>query len=379
MTPFDSSRYRCQIVLPELGPEGQRALSKATVAICGRGGLGAPAALYLAATGIGRLILIDDDRVEISNLQRQIIYDENAINQPKAEMAAARLEQQSSLVDIDCCVVRLTSSNAGDLLASASVVIDATDNIQGRRAINAACHELGISWIYCGLHRFQSQVAVFDFGNGQSPDCYECLFPSQNDSVDPPDCADSGVIGAFAGLVGCMQALEAIKVIVGMHSPLVDHLLVFDGRQYETARIKRKPHADCRICTLQIESQSKQKRQVATGHRELDPRTLHDWLADEQPCLLLDVREPDERAAMRFAADINLPLSLISSHPQDQAVSDLTSGSSSPIVVYCRSGQRSLLALDVLQRLLRMQNRPLYNLTGGILAWYRHFADEYLG
>lgn len=379
MTPLDSSRYRCQIALPELGLEGQRALSKATVAICGLGGLGAPAALYLAAAGIGRLILIDDDRVEISNLQRQIIYDENAINQPKAEMAAARLERQSSLVDIDCCVVRLTSGNAGDLLASASVVIDATDNIEGRRAINAACHELGISWIYGGLHRFQAQVAVFDFGNGQSPDCYECLFPPQTDSVDPPDCADSGVIGAFAGMVGCMQALEAIKVIVGMQSPLVDHLLVFDGRQYETGRIKRKTHRGCRICALHIEPQSKQEHKVETGYRELDPRTLHDWLVAKEPCLLLDVREPDERAAMRFAADVNLPLSLISRQTQGLAMSDLASGSVSPIVVYCRSGQRSLLAIDAIQRLECVQNRPLYNLAGGILAWYRHFADEYLG
>ena len=155
MTPFDSSRYRCQIVLPELGPEGQRDLSKATVAICGLGGLGAPAALYLAAAGIGRLILIDDDRVEISNLQRQIIYDENAINQPKAEMAAARLEQQSSLVDIDCCVVRLTSSNAGDLLASASVVIDARQ--YPRAASNQCC--LPRAWYKLDLWR-SAQVSI---------------------------------------------------------------------------------------------------------------------------------------------------------------------------------------------------------------------------
>ena len=353
------------------------------MAICGLGGLGAPAALYLAAAGIGRLILIDDDRVEISNLQRQIIYDENALDHPKAEMAAARLHRQSSLVDIDSAVVRLSADNARDLLAGASVVIDATDNIDTRRAINAACHELGITWIYGGLHRFEAQVAVFDFGGGQSPncpDCYDCLFPTHRDSVDPPDCADSGVIGAFSGMVGCMQALEAIKTIAGMPSPLVDHLLVFDGRHYESNRIKRKRLSGCETCRLSSgQEQVRPVKPIKPGRLELDPRALHDWLVSSnpsRPCLLLDVREPDERAAMRFAGDINLPLSVLLETPQDLSV--LQSDLASPIVVYCRSGQRSLLAIDALQKLEHMQKRSIYNLTGGILAWYRHFADECL-
>ena len=234
-------RYARHLVLREVGGPGQQALKAAKIAIVGAGGLGAPASLYLAAAGVGFITLIDPDVVDLSNLQRQVLYAETDLGRPKVDAAAARLSSLNPHVTLKPIQDSLTDASAGDLLAGHDLVLDGTDAFATRFAVNAACVHLGLPLVSGAIGRWTGQVAVF----GSQP-CYRCLVPAI-----PPDaetCSAVGVIGALAGVIGSMMALEAIKVITGAGDPLAGRLLIYDALSAQTRTVRIGPDPDCPTC-----------------------------------------------------------------------------------------------------------------------------------
>lgn len=221
-------RYLRHLLLPEVGAQGQWRLQQSRVALVGAGGLGSPAAFYLAAAGVGALRLIDDDVVERSNLQRQILHREDRIGMRKVDSAAATLSALNPLVRVEPVAVRLDATNAAELFADCDVVIDGADNFPTRQLVNAICLRLGKPWVYGAVQRFEGQVSVFDPRSGSAP-CYRCLFPEAPRAEDAPTCAEAGVLGVLPGIVGTLQASEAIKLLLGIGEPLVGRLLLFDA------------------------------------------------------------------------------------------------------------------------------------------------------
>jgi molybdopterin/thiamine biosynthesis adenylyltransferase len=234
-------RYARHLVLREIGGPGQQKLKAASVAIVGAGGLGAPSALYLAAAGVGRVVLIDHDTVSLSNLQRQILYEVKDIGAPKVEIAARRLKGINPNVMIDPTSTELTIENARELIAGVDLVLDGTDNFPTRFIVNQACVETGRALVSGAIGRWTGQVAVF-----AGKPCYRCLVPET-----PPDaetCSAVGVVGALAGLIGSMMALEAVKVITGAGEPLTGRLLIYDGLAGEARTVRIGADPGCEIC-----------------------------------------------------------------------------------------------------------------------------------
>lgn len=237
----ERERYARHILLKEIGGPGQQQLKAATVAIVGMGGLGAPAALYLAAAGVGALRLIDDDAIALSNLQRQILYRSADVGAAKTERAAEALTALNPNVEIDLCAMRLTPDNATTLLEGATLVLDGTDDFATRFAVNDACHALGVPLISGAVGRWDGQVATF-----KGAPCYRCLVPEIPPSAEK--CAEVGIVGALTGVIGSLMALEAIKEIAGAGESLAGRLLIFDGltATARTVRLPRDPH--CPVC-----------------------------------------------------------------------------------------------------------------------------------
>ena len=241
-------RYSRQLRLPQVGVDGQRRLQQAQVTLIGAGGLGAPAAFYLAAAGVGRLRLVDDDRVERSNLQRQILHVDAGVGIAlKVDSARERLLALNPAIAVEAVRARLDAANAGALLADAEVVIDGADNFAARHALNAACLRLRLPLVYGAVHRFEGQASVFDAGRqrGVAP-CYRCLFPEA--PQDAPNCAEAGVLGVVPGMIGMVQASETIKLILGIGEPLVGRLLRFDALTMRFRETRLRPDPDCPAC-----------------------------------------------------------------------------------------------------------------------------------
>ncbi len=240
-----AERYLRHIAMPEVGRAGQEKLSAAHVLIVGAGGLGSPVALYLAAAGIGHLTLVDADRVERSNLQRQILHSDHLVGHLKTESAAQRLHALNPDIQIDTVSHRLDTGNAAELVARADLVVDGSDNFPTRYALNAACQSEGKPLVYGAVMRFQGQVAVFEPGQGA---CYRCLFPEPPLPEDAPNCAEAGVLGVMPGVIGCLQATEVLKRLLGLGEGLQSRLLRFDAltMRFQTTRLLRDP--DCPDC-----------------------------------------------------------------------------------------------------------------------------------
>jgi molybdopterin/thiamine biosynthesis adenylyltransferase/rhodanese-related sulfurtransferase len=238
-------RYDRHLRLPGVGADGQARLLASRVVVIGAGGLGSPAALYLAAAGVGTLVLVDDDRVERSNLQRQVLHDEAAIGELKAVSGARRLSALNPGIRIEAVPARLQPDTVGALFAGADLVVDGADNFATRLLVNQACLRLGIAWIYGAVERFRGQVSVFRPGYGP---CYRCLFPGPPAADDAPSCAEAGVLGVLPGLVGMLQATEAIKYLLGIGESLDGRLLSVDalGMRFSQARLRRDPA--CPVC-----------------------------------------------------------------------------------------------------------------------------------
>ncbi len=246
-------RYARHLLLPEIGARGQRRLQAAQVLLVGAGGLGSPAGIYLAAAGVGQLRIADDDRVERSNLQRQILHDNVDVGRPKVSSAHDRLTALNPDVAVDAIEERVTSDNVERLLAEVDVVIDGADNFPARYLLNDACVKLGIPLVYGAVHRFEGQVSVFDAGRhrGQAP-CYRCLFPQPPSPESAPNCAEAGVLGVLPGVIGLLQATEAIKLILGIGEPLRGRLLQFDALAMRFHETRLNPDPDCGLCAPRV-------------------------------------------------------------------------------------------------------------------------------
>jgi molybdopterin/thiamine biosynthesis adenylyltransferase len=238
----ERERYARHILLKEIGGPGQQRLKAASVAVVGAGGLGAPAALYLAAAGVGRLRLIDDDTVSLSNLQRQVLFTSADVGERKIERAAAALTALNPHVEIEVRAERLTTANAGDLLSGADIVLDGTDDFATRFAVNAACRALGIPLVSGAVGRWDGQVTIFKPGGP----CYRCLVPEAPPNAET--CAEVGIVGALTGVIGSLMALETIKEIAQAGEPLAGRLLIFDGLNATARTIAHTRDPACQVC-----------------------------------------------------------------------------------------------------------------------------------
>jgi len=366
-------RYSRHLILPEVGMAGQKKLMAASVLIIGAGGLGCPIALYLTAAGIGRLGLVDFDVVDRTNLQRQILYGESVVGIPKVEAAAERLKDLNPDVEIETYPERLTSENALQIMSDYDIIIDGTDNFPTRYLTNDAAVILGKPYIYGSIFRFEGQVSVFlsrPFNGFDRGPCYRCLFPSPPPPGAVPSCAEGGVLGVLPGILGALQAAEAIKLIVGIGEPLIGKLMLIDTlkMEFRTVRIRRNPN--CPVCgdnptireLIDYEEFCGLRRGELPESDEIfvTPQELKSKLDASEPLLLLDVREPEELEISEFPHPYkHIPLDDL---PERVHELDLTS----EIVVFCRSDQRSRLAAQMLQR---MGFARVKVLKGGINAW----------
>jgi molybdopterin/thiamine biosynthesis adenylyltransferase/rhodanese-related sulfurtransferase/molybdopterin converting factor small subunit len=358
-------RYSRHLLIPEVGLEGQRKLKEARVLVVGMGGLGNPAAMFLAAAGVGTIGVVDYDRVEKSNLQRQVLFGEADVGRSKAEVAAQRLKAINPHVEVKVHELKLSSSNALDVIRDYDVVIDATDNFPTRYLLNDACALLGKPDVYASIFRFEGQASVFDARRGP---CYRCLYPTPPPAGLVPSCAEGGVLGVLPGIMGSVQALEAIKLILGKGEPLIGRLLYFDAikLQFHEFRVSKDP--SCPLCgpspsireLIDYEDFCRVHEQVLLERgNEVTPQELKRWLEEGRDVLLLDVREPFEHELVALPNAKLVPLRELAAraHELDTART---------IVVYCHMGERSMLALQILRSL---GFRRVKHLQGGIDAW----------
>ncbi len=244
-----AQRYSRHLLLPQVGPQGQQRMQAAHVAVIGAGGLGSPVAFYLAAAGVGHLRLIDHDTVDRSNLQRQILHTDAAVGQPKVASAASRLGALNPRIRIEAVAEKLTSANVETLLHDMDVVIDGGDNFPVRYLLNDACVHLRKPLVYGAVHRFEGQLSVFDAGRrrGEAP-CYRCLFPAPPPPEHAPNCAEAGVLGVLPGVIGMLQATEALKLLLGIGEPLLGRLLQFDALGMRFRELRLPPDPQCPVC-----------------------------------------------------------------------------------------------------------------------------------
>jgi sulfur-carrier protein adenylyltransferase/sulfurtransferase len=364
LSPAELVRYARHLTLPEVGTAGQARLQQARVLLVGAGGLGSPAALYLAAAGVGTLGIVDGDAVELSNLQRQILHGTAAVGTPKTDSARRRLEDLNPQVRVECHPVRLTAANALDLLGRYDLALDGSDNFPTRYLVNDASVLLRKPYVYGSIFRFDGQVSVFAAPGGP---CYRCLFadPPPPDLV--PNCAEAGVLGVLPGLVGSLQALEVIKWILGAGESLVGRLLLVDALRVRFRELSVSRDPACQVCgesptvTELIDYEafcSVGSGGTQNGGSELTPTELLERLGGGATPLVVDVREPWEWEIARIAGSRLLPLGDL---PDRLAELD----SAAEIVTVCHKGKRSLMA----QQLLQGAGFKARSLAGGIDAW----------
>jgi len=369
LTNEEIRRYSRHLTLPEVGVAGQEKLKAASVLCIGAGGLGSPAAMYLAAAGVGRLGLVDFDVVDETNLQRQIIHGTSAVGRLKLESARARLGDINPNVAVECHAVRLSSENALDIFGRYDVVIDGTDNFPTRYLSNDACVLLKKPNVYGAIFRFEGQTSVFAPHLGGP--CYRCLFPEPPPPGMVPSCAEGGVLGVLPGVIGVIQATEAIKLILGKGDPLLGRLLLYNALDMKFREMKIRRDANCPVCGERptitklidyeqfcgVRGEPTMNEQPAGD--EITAVELAAMLKRGEKFTLVDVREPDEWAICRIPGATLLPLSAL-----PQRFGELSKDA--PIVLHCKGGKRSMKALQ----LLRQQGyADLKSVKGGIDAW----------
>jgi len=361
-------RYSRHLIMPEVGMDGQLKLKQAKVLCIGTGGLGAPLGLYLAAAGVGRIGLVDFDSVDLTNLQRQILFGTDDIGRPKIEAATDRLRNLNPDIQIDRFETRLTSENALDILKNYDIVVDGTDNFPTRYLVNDACVILGKPNVYGSIFRFEGQITIFGAPGGP---CYRCLYPEPPPPGLVPSCAEGGVLGVLPGIVGAIQAAESLKLIIGKGEPLIGRLLLFDALAMRFRELKLRKNPECPACgehptiTKLIDyaefcgvrgEEAASPAQSAVP--EIAPRELKSRLDRGDDLFILDVREPHEYQICNLGGHL-IPLGELS-----RRVNELDS--SREIVAHCRSGKRSAEAVEFLRS---AGFRKVLNLKGGILAW----------
>lgn len=348
----DIERHSRHILLPQVGADGQKMISQSRVLCVGAGGLGSPVIQYLAAAGIGHLTIVDDDVVEISNLQRQVIHRSSDIGIPKADSAKRFVNELDPNISVDSRVVRLDENNAEELFRNHDIVVDGTDNIPTRYLIDDTCVKLGTTWVYGSIYRFEGQVSVFNLNGGPR---YRDLFPDAPPEDLIPSCSEAGVLGVLPGLIGSLQATEVIKIILGIGKILSGKLLIYDSLQSEQRLLKFGNDT-----SEQIEESN--PTPLESMFYSIDSSKALAKMNDGWEPYFIDVRSQIEWNQARIEKSVDFCphdeiLSAISRIPKNQDV-----------LVYCRSGMRSQLAImELIQA--GYDSTKLYNLSGGILEW----------
>ena len=358
LTPTEFHRYGRHLALAEVGLDGQERLKRARVLIVGAGGLGSPASLYLAAAGVGVIGLMDSDQVELANLQRQILHDTSALGRPKTDSGATRLRALNPEIEIRPIRQRLTIDNARGLFAEFDFVLDGTDNFPTRYLINDAAVLTGKPYLYGSIARFEGQVSVFGASGGP---CYRCLFPEPPPPGLVPNCADAGVLGVLPGVIGTLQAVEAIKLILGLGRPLIGRLLCYDALAATFRDWAIHRDAQCVACgdgLRRTELMAEDDRCPASGFDPAEISGAETARAVASGLILLDVREPWEFALGHIAGSVHIPLDQL-----EGRIAELDP--QRPVVAICHRGARSRLARGMLIQ-AGFQARSL---RGGIDGW----------
>ena len=371
LTQDELVRFSRHLTLTEFGVEGQKRLKAARVLCVGAGGLGSPATLYLAAAGIGTLGLVEFDLVDITNLQRQVLYTTDDVGRPKIERASERLRALNPHLNVEAHATRFEASNALELVSAYDVVLDGTDNFAARYLVNDACVIAGRPNAYGSIFRFEGQASVFAAKNGP---CYRCLHPEPPPPGLVPNCAEAGVLGVLPGIIGTIQATEAIKLIAGIGEPLIGRFVIYDAlrMRFRELRLPKDPH--CAVCGAQptITTLREYDEYCAPGaapggtHHEgarssmdITVKELKERMDRGEAPRLIDVREPHEHQICSIPGAELIPAAQFAQR-LDEFDKD------AEIVVHCKSGGRSSRAVQMMKA--RGFKNPR-NLTGGVLAW----------
>lgn len=366
LSDLERQRYARHLSIPGVGLEGQQKLKNASVLCIGTGGLGSPAVMYLAAAGVGRIGLIDPDRVDRSNLQRQILHGESWVGKPKLDSAAARLREINPHIELELLPVRFSPDNALDLVSRYDVVLDGCDNFPTRFLSNDACFLLKKPCVYGAIFRFDGQVTVFAPHLGGP--CYRCMLPSLPEPGAAPSCEEAGVLGVLPGIIGSLQAMEAIKLILGLGQPPLGKLLCYDALSSSVRTLKLARDPGCRLCgeNPSIFSTTSTETTNDPSCAMMNPniptmtvRTLSGRIAHGEDLFILDVRQPEEYEESSIPGSVLIPLAELRERldevPRDRE-----------IIVHCKAGGRSARALKLLQE-EGFDN--VINVDGGMDAW----------
>ena len=362
LSEAERSRYARHLTLPEVGPEGQRRLKASRVLCLGAGGLGSPVTMYLAAAGIGEIGLVDDDRVDFSNLQRQILHGTSDVGRLKIESARDRLAEINPEVRVTIFETRFTAENAAAIAEPYDLIIDGTDNFPTRYLSNDLAVLTKKPNVYGSIYRFEGQVSVFAPHLGGP--CYRCLFPEPPAPGLVPSCAEGGVLGILPGIVGAMQANEAVKLLLGLGDPLIGRLVHFDALAFRFREIKLRRDPHCAVCGDSPTLTKLQDLEFTCDMNppslpEIDVHQLKDRLDQGTPFVLLDVREPAEIEVACLPGSVKIPLGELPTR-----ISELDP--SAETIIHCKSGGRSAKAL---QLLLDSGFTKACHVQGGINAW----------
>src|SRR6266480_2252466 len=363
LTKEELQRYSRHLIMPEVTAEGQKRLKAARVLCIGAGGLGSPAALYLAAAGVGKLGLVDFDRVDLTNLQRQILHGTKDVGRSKLASAGDRLHDINPDIEVELHDCRFSSENAEQIVADYDVIVDGSDNFATRYLSNDVCVFAGKPNLYGSVFRFEGQTTVFAPLLGGP--CYRCLFPEPPPPESVPNCAQAGVLGVLPGIIGMLQAIEAIKLILGIGEPLIGRLLHFDALKvhFRELKLRRDPH--CPVCGENPTIFAPIDYDEFCGAREegivpaISVQELKRKMDASEGFELIDVREPFEFEIARINGAKLIPLGEIPERADELQREQ-------PIVVHCHSGTRSAQAVRLLQQ---RGFSNVYNLEGGIDAW----------
>lgn len=370
LTPEQLTRYSRHFILPEIGEEGQKKILQSKVLLIGTGGLGSPLGLYLAAAGVGTLGLVDFDNVDLSNLQRQIIHTNDEVGKPKIDSAEKRIKAMNPDTKVVKYPVKITSANALDIIKDYDVVIDGTDNFPTRYLTNDACVFLKKPNIYGSIFRFDGLTTVFSTKDGGP--CYRCLYPEPPPPGMVPSCAEGGVLGVLPGVIGLIQATEAIKIIVGIGRSLVGRLMVYDALQMTFRELKIRKDPSCPVCGTnptvtklidydQFCGLGRASAATNAGVEEISVKDLKTMLDAKEDFVFIDVRENFEYQIAHLPKAQLIPLGTLEKH-----LPELESSKGKTVVAHCHHGGRSRRALEFLRS---KGFTKLKNVAGGIDAW----------
>jgi len=369
LTNEEIKRYSRHLIMPEVGMKGQLKMRDASILMIGAGGLGSPLGLYLAAAGIGKLGIVDFDVVDFSNLQRQVLYTTDDVGKSKAEMAKARLLAMNPHIEIEVFNTPFRSDNAMEISKDYDIIIDGTDNFPTRYLVNDLCVLTGKYNVFGSVFRFDGQATVFGAKDGP---CYRCLYPDPPPAGMVPSCSEGGVLGILPGIIGIMQATEAIKLITGEGNPLIGRLLTFDALAMSFKELKVKKDPDCPICSSKrtinelidyeqfcgVSLHGDAQQYVAEG-MEVSPEELKESIDAGKKQILLDVRTPEEAEICILEGSKVVPLAKLASHLNELPTDE-------EIVVICKVGSRSL---DAVRMLHGWGYKKVKSLQGGLDRW----------